>query len=90
MISLPKTNLEILSFLNALLVQFSKLNGYIFVISHKNNGESDKITIGMKFAAEESHEIVLDLLATDEKLQEQFNDARLQVVSFTRLNEKAK
>jgi len=81
----PKNKLEIFSFLNALLVQFSKLNGFEFEISHSCNSATDTICMQLKFAEPDckSEQIIINLL-TEGDIQRQFEMARVNIVSFTK------
>jgi predicted ATP-dependent protease len=63
-----KSNIETFSYLNALLVQFAKQNGYSFRIAHDVSDGKDNIYIGMKFPKQVTQSIDIDLNSED------FND----------------
>lgn len=86
----PKTVLEWFAFLNALLVQFSKLHGYEYAITHSTIGGVEDILITMNYPGYADFEIPINLSASADKLAERMNFARNNIVSYTRLTEKAR
>jgi hypothetical protein len=57
---------ELFAYLNALLMQFGKLNGYAFRIVHDVYDGTDEIVICMKFPQQKPEDIVIDLNSENE------------------------
>jgi hypothetical protein len=90
-----KTPLEWFSFLNALLVQFSKLNSFGYSLLH-DNFKSAKGTVYVNLwhepyiRLEPDILIEIDLNLPEQQLQREFESARNRIVCFTKLSDKAK